>query len=55
MKIVSIFYAQFEVLDRICVRGKNYFYDKGDSRGIDLFEHLQQEIDRLKKMMETYG
>lgn len=46
---------QFLVLERICVRGKNYFYAKKDSRGIDLFEHMQQEVAALKTYMEDYG
>lgn len=39
--------ARFEILQRICARGRNYFLDKKDSRGIDLFEHMEQEVHRL--------
>lgn len=35
------------VLRRICDRGRDYFYHKKDNSGIDLFEHLGQEIERL--------
>lgn len=51
----SLIESQFEILDRICVRGKNYFFDKQDSLGIDLFEHMQQEVERTRLYLEKYG
>jgi len=39
--------ANLDVLRRICVRGRNYFFDKKDSSGIDLFDHMETEVNLL--------
>lgn len=43
----SPYLDQLLILKRIADRGKEIFYRKGSSRGIDMFEHLGQEIERL--------
>lgn len=43
--------AQFDILERICVRGRTLFLDKQDSIGVDMFEHIETEIGRLKYMI----
>jgi len=42
---------QIEILERICVRGRNLFLNKSDSIGIDMFEHMETELGRLKKVL----
>lgn len=44
--------SQFDILERICSRGRTLFLDKEDSLGVDMFEHLEQEIKRLRLYME---
>lgn len=44
--------SQFDILERICARGRTLFLDKEDSLGVDMFEHLEQEIKRLRLYME---
>lgn len=44
----SILESRFEILERICTRGRNYFAEKKETHGVDLFEHLENEIRLLK-------
>lgn len=44
----SIIESRFEILERICTRGLNYFSEKKETHGVDLFEHLENEIRLLK-------
>lgn len=46
--------SQWEILKRICARGRTYFLEKEDSVGVDLFEHIEQEIERTKLYLERY-
>ena len=46
---------QVEILRRIAERGRSHSlplgYDAGDSYAVDLFQHLLDEIERLKRML----
>lgn len=39
--------SNIEVLRRICVRGRLYFLNKRDSSGVDLFDHMETEVNLL--------
>lgn len=45
--------AQFDILKRITTRGRSLFLEKEDNIGIDMFEHLETEIERLRVMLEN--
>jgi len=38
---------ELKVLKRIAVRGRNIALDKNDSLMVDMWEHMETEIDRL--------
>ena len=42
--------ARLDVLDRIADRGRNYFVEKNDTHGVDLFEHFQNELRLLRNL-----
>jgi hypothetical protein len=46
----SILESRFEILERICTRGRNYFAEKKETYGVDLFEHIENEIRLLKEV-----
>lgn len=46
---------QCEILRRICDRGCSYFLDQEDSTGIDLFEHMRNEVALLKSALIRVG
>jgi hypothetical protein len=39
---------RLRILQRICARGRNYFLMIDNSKGIDMFEHMEQEVYRLE-------
>lgn len=47
----SIIRSRIEVIDRICVRGRNYFAESGSSHGVDLLEHMENEFHLLKQLV----
>ena len=44
--------SRFEIIRRICDRGRSYFLEQRDSAGIDFFEHLENEVHWLKKAVK---
>lgn len=43
---------QFAILKRICIRGRSLFLEQEYSVGVDMFEHMEQAVERLRLYRE---